>query len=82
MKDGNIFRGLSALIKARYIRCGCERITDDILKRIGSKNPAYEWSPSSCMVSSPRRPAGPASTCLRCWRWRSQRWTTRGNSRP
>ena len=39
MKDGNIFRGLSALIKPETSAAECERITDDILKRIGSKNP-------------------------------------------
>ena len=44
MKDGNIFRGLSALIKPETSSAECQQITDDVLKRIGSKNPAYEWA--------------------------------------
>ena len=75
MKDGNIFRGLSALIKPETSAAECERITDDILKRIGGKNSAYEWA-KLLLVKLSQQPLA-ASTYAGCWRWRSQQWMTR-----
>ena len=62
MKDGNIFRGLSALIKPDTSAAECERITDDILKRIGSKNPAYEWA-KLLLVKLSQQPFGREHVC-------------------
>ena len=44
MKDGNVFRGLATLLKPETTAAESETIARDILKRVGSKSPAYEWT--------------------------------------
>lgn len=62
MKDGNIFRGLSSLLKVETSATDSQAITEDILKRIGSKHPAYEWT-RSLLVKIVQQPFGREHVC-------------------
>jgi sister-chromatid-cohesion protein PDS5 len=62
MKDGNIFRGLSSLLKAETSAAESHTIAEDILKRIGSKHPAYEWA-RLLLVKITQQPFGREHVC-------------------
>ena len=73
MKDGNIFGPLRS-DQARDIRCGVQRITDDIPRGLGQE-PRLRVGQTPAGEAS-QQPFG-RSTYAGCWRWRSQRWMTR-----
>jgi len=62
MKDGNIFRGLSSLLKVETTATDSQTIAEDILKRIGSKHPAYEWA-RLLLVKITQQPFGREHVC-------------------
>jgi sister-chromatid-cohesion protein PDS5 len=57
MKDGNIFRGFSSLLKPELSAAECTSITDDVLKRIGSKSATYEFA-KLLMIKIAQQPFG------------------------
>lgn len=62
MKDGNIFRGLSSLLKAETSSAESQTISEDILKRIGVKHPAHEWT-RLLLVKITQQPFGREHVC-------------------
>lgn len=62
LKDGNIFRGLATLLKPETTAAESATISQDVLKRIGSKHPSYEWT-KLLLVKIAQQPFGREHVC-------------------